>query len=98
MSFLLRIGIIAVIAVNCLIVQSCVTENPRKQGPSIHQARNEFIQGHYKKSYPQLVNLAKWGNPIAQYALGYMYFYGLGVKTDQYKAVRWINVSARNGS
>lgn len=48
-------------------------------------------------SFKQIVRAAERGDPDAQYALGYMYYYGQGTPKDDIAAKVWIEKSAAQG-
>ena len=52
-------------------------------------AREAYEAGDYDVAQEKLLPLAKAGNPVAQYNLGFMYYEGLGVKQDYAEAVKW---------
>lgn len=56
--------------------------------------RRSFQGGYYKTAMHQLLPLACDGIPEAQYAVGYMYYYGYGVTQDTDVGVIWIERSA----
>ena len=51
----------------------------------------------YRKSFIRLKPEAIKGQRDAQYAVGYMYYYGQGVVEDRKKAWYWINMAANAG-
>lgn len=51
----------------------------------------------YRQAFIRLKPEAEKGNPEAQYAVGYMYFYGQGVIEDREKALYWIRCAAKQG-
>lgn len=53
-----------------------------------------FKQQNYRQAFIRLLPEAKKGNPDAQYAVGYMYYYGQGVIEDRKKALEWIRHAA----
>lgn len=53
-----------------------------------------FQDGYYKRAMAQLLPLAAEGNMEAQYAVGYMYYYGFGVAQDSETGDFWIKRSA----
>jgi DamX protein len=56
---------------------------------------NQKNSSQYSLSYQQIKMAAESGDPEAQYALGYMFYYGKGgVKRDISEAKRWIAKSA----
>jgi TPR repeat protein len=56
-----------------------------------------FRVEEYRKAFIRLKPEADRGNPDAQYAVGYMYYYGKGVVEDRKKAWFWINAAANLG-
>lgn len=52
----------------------------------------------FETAAQQLQKLSEQGNPDAQYALGYMYYYGKGVPESTIMAKYWIAQSARAGN
>ncbi|HTM63461.1 MAG TPA: hypothetical protein VL360_03045 [Gammaproteobacteria bacterium] len=53
-----------------------------------------FKDGYYKRAMQQLLPLAAEGSMEAQYAVGYMYYYGFGVPQDTDSGYFWIKRSA----
>lgn len=53
-----------------------------------------FQDGYYKRAMEQLLPLATEGVMEAQYAVGYMYYYGYGVPQDTASGNFWIKRSA----
>lgn len=51
----------------------------------------------YELSYNQVQTAAKAGDPDAEYALGYMYFYGKNTQKNIAEGIRWIRLSASAG-
>lgn len=51
----------------------------------------------YRQAFIRLMPEAKSGNADAQYAIGYMYYYGQGVIENRKKAWYWINCAAKAG-
>ncbi|MCS4503444.1 hypothetical protein KBTX_02688 [wastewater metagenome] len=66
-------------------------------GSSMAEGREAWLAGDYRRALPPLYQAARAGNPRAQYALGYMYYYGQGVVADSGQAVQWIRRAARAG-
>ena len=60
----------------------------------IQMGKTNFEAGYYRDSFRQLLPAAIQGNPQAQYAIGYMYFYGYGVPLDTETGIFWIKKSA----
>lgn len=54
-----------------------------------------FEKGYYKRAMSNLLPPAHDGDPKAQYAVGYMYYYGYGVQQDTDRGYYWIEKAAR---
>lgn len=57
-------------------------------------AENDFRHGYYARAFEKLWMPAHSGNPRAQYALGYLYYYGLGIVRDEDLARVWFRHAA----
>lgn len=75
---------------------ACVTTSPRIQS-ELNQGKRYFDEGYYKRAMHELLPIACDGNAEAQYAVGYMYYYGLGVAQDTDVGSFWIMRSASKG-
>jgi TPR repeat protein len=53
-----------------------------------------FKKQNYRQAFIRLLPEANKGNPEAQYAIGYMYYYGQGVTEDREQALKWIRLAA----
>lgn len=60
----------------------------------LQQGKRLFNEGYYKRAMRRLLPLACDGNCEAQYAVGYMYYYGYGVAQDTDVGYFWIKRSA----
>lgn len=60
----------------------------------LQQGKRDFKKGYYKRAMHKLLPLACDGNPEAQYAVGYMYYYGYGVAQDTDVGTFWIGRSS----
>lgn len=60
----------------------------------LQQGKRTFDAGQYQKAFHQLLPIAIYGRREAQYAIGYMYYYGLGVAPDQEAGIDWMKKSA----
>lgn len=80
-----------------ILVSGCagnaVTSNG-KDDAALEQARKAYLAGEYTRSAAILQPLAEKGDSQARYALGYMYYYGQGVKQDFQKAILLISQAA----
>lgn len=83
-----------VILLPCFMVSLAGCLSP---GGQFQTGRDSFIEGDYHQAFRRLEPLAQQGNSEAQYAIGYMYFYGLGTIQDQQLATQWIQAAARQG-
>jgi TPR repeat protein len=63
----------------------------------LQQGKHTFAAGDYATAFHQLLPVAINGNKEAQYAVGYMYYNGLGVATDTETGVDWMKKSAQQG-
>lgn len=63
----------------------------------LEEGRMLFRAGNYTEAFQRLAPLAKKGEPSAQYALGYMYYYGKGTAVNKPLAKTWINAAAQQG-
>lgn len=59
-----------------------------------HRGNAAYERGDYKTSYREYLYAAKSGWADAQYAVGYQYFYGLGVERNQNETVKWFERAA----
>ncbi len=64
---------------------------------NLREGIKSFQVQNYRQAFIRLKPLAKKGQPDAQYAVGYMYYYGQGVVEDRQKAWYWINCAAHAG-
>lgn len=62
---------------------------------NFEDALEAFKRGDHETAYCELRVLAKRGDPVAQFHLGFMYETGQGVRQDYGEAVRWYRRSAR---
>ncbi len=58
---------------------------------------NSFKVQNYREAFIRLKPEAERGHPDAQYAIGYMYYYGQGVIENRKKALVWIKCAADAG-
>ena len=56
-----------------------------------------FQEQDYRKAFIRLKPEAEKGQRQAEYAVGYMYYYGQGVVEDRDAAMYWITSAARAG-
>lgn len=65
--------------------------------PSFYEGITYFKAQKYRDAFIRLKPVAERGQPDAEYAVGYMYYYGQGVVEDRKKAWYWITKAARSG-
>ncbi|MGL5742671.1 MAG: tetratricopeptide repeat protein [Legionella sp.] len=68
-----------------------------KSAINLREGIDSFRVEEYRKAFIRLKPEAQRGHPEAQYAVGYMYYYGKGVVEDRKKAWFWINAAANLG-
>jgi len=72
-----------------VLISACVN--------SFEQGISAFKLQDYRAAFIRLKPSAEKGQRDAQYAIGYMYYYGQGVVEDRKKAWYWIKAAARQG-
>jgi TPR repeat protein len=77
-----------------LTLLACATPSSREIS-ELQQGKRLFNDGYYKRAMHELLPIACDGNPDAQYGVGYMYYYGLGVVQDTEVGSFWIQRSAK---
>jgi TPR repeat protein len=81
-----------------LLLLSCLLQGCHKKPSQMHTAEHSYYAGNYSKSVRYLDYDARRGNPEAQYALGYMLYYGKGVDENRAEARKWFVVAALHGN
>ncbi len=66
-----------------------------RMAEEVQSAKATFNSGDFKQAFAELLPLAVKCSPEAQYAVGYMYYYGLGVEPHKESGLFWINLSAQ---
>lgn len=64
----------------------------------LEEAHLAYNAKAYKKVFELIFPLAAAGNDKAQYALGYLFYYGLGVEKSERQAMHWIQQAAAQGN
>jgi TPR repeat protein len=82
------------VILSTLFLFSCTSP---KLSQELENGKLQFSNGNYKESFHQLLPLAAHGKKEAQYAVGYMYYYGLGVARDAESGIFWMKQSAEQG-
>lgn len=79
--------------IGCLVLlNGCLT-----RGYNLREGIKNFQIQNYRHAFIRLLPEAEKGQRDAQYAIGYMYYYGEGVVEDRKKAGYWISCAARAG-
>lgn len=86
----MRFNVLVLIAVSFL--SGCVTT-----GVNLREGIKSFQVQDYRQAFIRLKPEAEKGQADAQYAIGYMYYYGQGVVEDRKKAWHWITCAAKAG-
>src|SRR6185437_14545728 len=73
------------------LMQACASSRIAEQ---LQSGKISFEDGNFKSAFHKLLPLASKGNAEAEYAVGYMYYYGYGTSENQESGVFWINKSA----
>lgn len=66
-------------------------------GYNLSEGITAFKVQNYRQAFVRLMPEARRGQPDAQYAIGYMYYYGQGVTEDRKQALYWIRCAAKAG-
>ena len=84
--------IVLFLLVLCSFLSGCATGSL-----SFREGIRSFQVQDYRQAFIRLKPEAESGQPDAQYAIGYMYYYGHGVVEDRKKAWYWIHCAAKAG-
>ena len=90
-SFLETTGYLLIIS---LFLFLCSCSSTLATTSELQQGKRYFEAGYYKSAMHDLLPLATNGNAEAQYAVGYMYYYGYGVSQDTDVGHFWIKRAA----
>jgi len=95
------VKIIPIAALSGVLLAGCASSNmsQARQLPNhtYEAAKANFDRHNYSAAFVQLQEPAKAGNKHAQYALGYLYFYGLGTSKNISKAKYWFQKASAQG-
>lgn len=62
------------------------------------KAKAAYLAYDFSVAFPLMLKEAGSGNSDAQYAVGYMYFYGQGIGIDYDESLKWIRKAAEQGN
>lgn len=87
-----------IVLVSMLIfLTGCVTQQ-EYLSIKYQKGKMYFSQKQYRNAFESLYPVAKAGNPEAQYAIGYMYYYGQGIIENKQLAEYWMTESAKQNN
>jgi TPR repeat protein len=86
--------ILLTIFIICFLFTGCASARKVYMAENLQAARLTFESGDFKKAFCALLPLAVEGSRQAQYAVGYMYYYGYGTTMDPVSGLFWIKRSA----
>jgi len=85
--------------ISFVVACSACAINPQvKIDETLEKAREEYKQKKYQETAITLMPLVREGNPDAQYTLGYLYFYGMGVPRNVNFGRQLIQAAAEQGN
>ena len=87
-----RVAKLLILIIFIPMIGACVTS-----AYNLSEGITSFKAQDYRRAFIRLKPEAERGLPDAQYAIGYMYYYGQGVVEDRKKAWIWINRAASKG-
>jgi TPR repeat protein len=76
----------------CFLCSSCYMRDL-----NLREGIHSFQVQDYRQAFVRLKPEAQKGQPDAQYAIGYMYYYGQGVIENRRQAWYWITKAAEAG-
>ncbi len=81
-----------------LCLTGCVTTPTETPEQTLALGRANFAVHNYELAYKNLNPLAEKGNAEAEYAIGYLYYYGYFVARDEKHAIELMKKSAAQGN
>ena len=96
MKSLIRLAAAATLSLGLVACATTGANSPQMTG-QFQQGKSAFATGNYTQAFNNLLPVAKAGNPDAQYAVGYMYYYGKGVVENKQMASYWMGKAAAQG-
>lgn len=80
-------GLLALLLTGCAV----------SPGIEYQMGKTQFAEQNYREAFTHLQKAAQMRNANAQYALGYLYYYGLGVDQNTEEAYYWFKAAADQG-
>lgn len=81
-----------------LTLFGCANRSYQVSNSELQRGKYYFKEGYYKRAMRLLLPSACDHCPDAEYAVGYMYYYGLGVAQDSDVGNFWISRAANRGN
>lgn len=81
-------GLLLLLGMSLMI--GCASQN-------LKAGKQDFDAKNYSAAFQKMLPLAEKGNAHAQYAVGYMLYYGKGVEVNRKQGVAWIDKAADQG-
>ncbi len=85
---MLRVLSIILFLFSTVLLSSCYN--------AYYRGNQAYAEGDYCTSFVNYLDAARLGVTPAQYNVGYQYYYGLGTKRDEVKAIHWFQRAAPN--
>ena len=92
MKTLIKILCLNIIAI--LLLSGCA---PRPKTVYI-QGLQYYHQAHYRDAFENFYYAAYYRYAAAEYATGYMYYYGLGTRKNTVEGIKWFSKAANKGN
>jgi TPR repeat protein len=80
------------------VIISCILTGCISSSLNLSEGIKSFQVQDYRQAFIRLKPEALKGQADAEYAIGYMYYYGQGVVEDRQKAWYWITKAAKSGN
>lgn len=77
-----------------VLVAGC---NEINRNLTFKEAKKNYYEGNHARSFRLTEALASKGDVKSEYALGYMYYYGIGAPQNKELGFAWIKQSAEKG-
>lgn len=92
MKFSLKPVVLFIAVILTITISGCAQPNWYKAG------KWNYTHQNYDQALPQLLWSAQLGDASAQYAVGYMYYNGLGTPKDDIQAYHWFTKASAKGN
>ena len=89
--------VISAAAILALGLGSCASNPQKASQKSYSKGKSEYIAENYNMSFQEIQKAAQAGDPDAEYALGYMFYYGKGTPQNVDQAKTWMRKASAQG-